>query len=643
MTNKRYNRVGWAWLEGAAVIGAMSLVGAACAKDEPVPQARNVVLFVADGLRHGIVTQESAPTLWRFMHDGVAFANSHSLFPTFTTANASAMATGHYLGDTGDFSNTIYTGPTALPAAAGNITPFLESDPVIRDADTQFGGNYLNEETLLQMARAKGMQTAAIGKLGPTFIQDHVRDDDKNPSAFPQLVIDDKTGTADGVPLPKAVQDALEGPSIGLGSKTPSRGWNGDSGTAVRPGTLSANIVQQAYFISAATNVVLPMFKSNGKSFLMVYWSRDPDGTQHNQGDSLLQLTPGINGPTSLAAIRNMDNNLSTLLSALKAQGLDSTTDVIVTSDHGFSTVAKQSATSPAAKATYSDVPATLLPPGFLAIDLATALNLPLFDPAAKAPAPVASGTHTLQSSGLIGSDPAHPSVIVASNGGSDLIYLPGDDAKSMVGKVVDALLEQDYVSGIFVNDGLGSIPGTLPMSAINLIGSAATPKPAIVVNFRSFHVTSPACPTWLTCVVEVADASQQQGQGMHGSFSRADTFNFTAAGGPSFKRGYTDKMPVSNADVGQTIAKLLGLTPSKTSSGSLFGRPFQEAMVGGREKKVAHKHISSTPSSNGLKTVLYFDQVGDTKYFKVAGFPGRTAGLTADGKVDHLADGPAK
>ena len=39
---------------------------------------------------------------------GVNFKNPHSLFPTFTMANASAMATGHYLGDTGDFSNTIY-------------------------------------------------------------------------------------------------------------------------------------------------------------------------------------------------------------------------------------------------------------------------------------------------------------------------------------------------------------------------------------------------------------------------------------------------------------------------------------------------------------------------------------------------------
>ena len=33
---------------------------------------------------------------------GVNFANPHSLFPTFTMPNASGLATGHFLGDTGD-------------------------------------------------------------------------------------------------------------------------------------------------------------------------------------------------------------------------------------------------------------------------------------------------------------------------------------------------------------------------------------------------------------------------------------------------------------------------------------------------------------------------------------------------------------
>src|SRR5882762_5893718 len=115
--------------------GAMTLVvtlamagGVAAAADQP----HNVVLFVPDGLRALMVDPQTAPTMAALRDQGVAFKNSHSLFPTFTTPNASAMATGHYLGDTGDFSNTIYTG-YPVPGAGGSITPFLESDPVLGD------------------------------------------------------------------------------------------------------------------------------------------------------------------------------------------------------------------------------------------------------------------------------------------------------------------------------------------------------------------------------------------------------------------------------------------------------------------------------------------------------------------------------
>src|SRR5487761_421256 len=103
----------------------------------------NVILFVPDGLRALKVTPETAPTMAAIRDKGVNFKNPHSLFPTFTTANASAMATGHYLGDTGDFSNTIYTG-FPVPGAGGSLTPFLESDPVLGDVDEHFAGNYLD-------------------------------------------------------------------------------------------------------------------------------------------------------------------------------------------------------------------------------------------------------------------------------------------------------------------------------------------------------------------------------------------------------------------------------------------------------------------------------------------------------------------
>ena len=72
--------------------------------------------------------------------------------------------------------------------------------------------------------------------------------------------------------------------------------------------------------------------------------------------DSLGQLIPGINGATSIAAIRNADDNLAQLRQALADLGLAETTDILIAADHGFSTISKESATSPAAKASYGDV-----------------------------------------------------------------------------------------------------------------------------------------------------------------------------------------------------------------------------------------------------------------------------------------------
>src|SRR5712672_4817806 len=456
---------------------------------------RNLILFIPDGLRGKIVSAQTAPAMAEVRDKGVHFKNSHSLFPTFTMANGSAMATGHYLGDTGTFSNTIYT---AYPVAHAidTVTPFLEVDPVLLDVDEHFGGDYLNEETILKMARAKGFSTAAIGKLGPTFLFDHT--DKTGADGLHSIVIDDATGGKNGVPLSQEMQAALT--KAGLPLVTTPRGENGKAGDAKTPGTTTANVAQQAYMADIAAKVVLPMFKARNKPFVLVFWSRDPDGSQHNTGDSLNAITPGINGPTSLAGIKNADDNLAQLRKALDELGLAASTNIIIASDHGFSTISKESKTSPAAKVSYEDTPKDFLPMGFLAIDLAKALSLPLFDPNNKN-APVAENTHPKAGNGVLGQDPVKPDLVVATNGGSDLIYLPNKD-KKLAERTVKTLLEQDYVSGLFVDDNLGRFPGTLPMSQLGLKGKAVTPHPAIVVNFRSF---APGCDDPVNCHFAVA------------------------------------------------------------------------------------------------------------------------------------------
>src|SRR6201994_3729641 len=130
---------------------------------------RNLILFIPDGLRSLKITPETAPAMAEVRDKGVNFKNSHSLFPTFTMANSSAMSTGHYLGDTGTFSNTIYTGYPSVPAG-DTVVPFIENDAVLADVDDHFSGDYLNEETILKLAREKGFSTAAIGKVGPTLL-----------------------------------------------------------------------------------------------------------------------------------------------------------------------------------------------------------------------------------------------------------------------------------------------------------------------------------------------------------------------------------------------------------------------------------------------------------------------------------------
>ena len=584
--------------------------------------AHNVILFVADGLRSGIVSDETAPVMAAIRHEGVNFRNSHALYPTVTTVNGSAIATGHRVGDTGDFGNTIWVGAAVNPNSPSKFAA-VEDDDTLAGLNKQFGGNYLHEQSLMATARLAGFQTAIVGKLGPAIEQDVTARDGKA-----TIVIDDDTGTKTGVPLAPDVQTAIK--AAGLPVVAEDRGLNGDPGDYIRSGVRVANVQQQDWMTAVTTKVILPRFKAKGAPFFMVFWSRDPDGTQHNTGDSLHTLTPGINGPTALAGIRNADNDLGKLRAALKTLGLDKTTDIFITADHGFSVASKESATSGAAKRAYNDVHEHFLPQGFLAIDLAAALNLPLSD-GAGLPVDLSGGFHPKGDGALLGKDPKHPEVIIAAQGGTNLIWLPeGKGKKVLAAKIVGILTGEDYTSALFVDDALGPIPGTLPLSDIGLVGSALVKYPTIVVGFKSF---STGCGMPEICAAEVADTYLQQGQGIHGSFSRADTHNFMAAIGPDFKAGFDDPAPISNADIAPTLAKIMGFElPSK---GSLKGRAAEEALAGAGAPifKVAPRVLKSAPAANGFVTVLDLQTLTPAKgppidYMDAAGMPGRTFGL---------------
>ncbi|MGD0446522.1 MAG: alkaline phosphatase family protein [Edaphobacter sp.] len=637
------------------------LASAASAPLFPQPlaaqQKNNVIIFVADGLRRGSVNAADMPTFLKLRAAGVDFRNSHSLFPTFTTANASAIATGHGLGDTGDYSNTIYPGawlskpgPTAT---TGYLTPFLENDQVLANMNSLFAGNYLGERTFLSIAREKGFNVASVGKLGPTAIQQNDAvgwDQFGSLTTNGAIIIDDSTGDPNGLPLPSEILDALQKANLPQDSPLRSNGypdtsiWNsGFAGDAVTPGAAAANLVQQQWFTDVTTKVLLPTFAADKKPFVLLFWSRDPDGTQHNEGDSLQRLDPGINGDTSKRGLQNADRCLKQLLDWLDAHpAVKARTDVLITSDHGFATISRREiagdntqTTEPSAALDYElsgkekPQPKGTLPTGFLAMDLGIREHLRVFDPAIRA----ATGSSVYAELALGGERSQHPStgsallgqtiehidgsdakIIVAANGGSDLLYVP-DKNVDVVRRTIDILTQLDYVGGIFVDDAFcpapNNCPGTLPLSAIGLVGSSHVPRPAIVVTFKVFDQVAGD----LQSAVQVSDTTLQEGQGMHGGFGRDQTFNNMAAIGPDFKSGFVDETPMGNIDIVPTLAKILGI--EMPSVGSLKGRVLQEALTGGENSKTPEiKTLLSAPTDSGIRTLLEYQQTSGVRYY---------------------------
>jgi predicted AlkP superfamily pyrophosphatase or phosphodiesterase len=77
-----------------AAVSALVLLTSFAA--EAADPAHNLILFVPDGLRADMVTPATAPEMAALRDKGVAFPNSHAMFPTFTLPNSSAMASGRH-------------------------------------------------------------------------------------------------------------------------------------------------------------------------------------------------------------------------------------------------------------------------------------------------------------------------------------------------------------------------------------------------------------------------------------------------------------------------------------------------------------------------------------------------------------------
>src|SRR3984957_7692526 len=115
------------------------------------------IVMVLDGLRPDSITAEETPNLWRLRQDGVNFANGHSVFPTVTRTNATALGTGTYPDRNGMFGNTLYVREVDPNPAFGN-----DGHRNLLRLDEATGGGMVLVPSLAEILAQRGMSLAVV-------------------------------------------------------------------------------------------------------------------------------------------------------------------------------------------------------------------------------------------------------------------------------------------------------------------------------------------------------------------------------------------------------------------------------------------------------------------------------------------------
>src|SRR6266513_1285917 len=258
---------------------------------QPANQSRRVVVVVWDGMRPDFVSEQNTPALWKLSREGVTFRNHHSVYPSATMVNGTALVTGVYPGKNGVIANHVYR-PDIDPHHAVDV----ELPAVVKKGDELSGGKYILVPTIAELVQHAGGRTVIASAKTVGLLLDRQAD----------------VGTAKncvtlfaGKSLPAEII-----PSI----------------TATLGPFLFGYLQQDAWTTKAMTDC----FWKDGVPALSVLWLGEPDLTQH-------ESAPGA--PAALAAIKSSDENLAAVLAALDKQGARETTDLFVVSDHGFSTI----------------------------------------------------------------------------------------------------------------------------------------------------------------------------------------------------------------------------------------------------------------------------------------------------------------
>src|SRR5438874_6827247 len=96
----------------ASVICAQVTAAGAAAQDGSadgrIGRGEHVVVVVWDGMRPDFISAQYTPTLWKLAQSGVFFRRHHSVYPSATIVNGTALMTGVYPNHSGILANHAY-------------------------------------------------------------------------------------------------------------------------------------------------------------------------------------------------------------------------------------------------------------------------------------------------------------------------------------------------------------------------------------------------------------------------------------------------------------------------------------------------------------------------------------------------------
>jgi len=479
--------------------------------------AEHVVLIVWDGLRPDMVNDSNTPILEKLRQGGTFFSRQHAVYPSTTEVNGTALATGMYPANSGIVGNREFR--SKLNPAESSP---MESIKSVRAGDEATGGKYLAVPTMYETLQAAGFSTLVAGTKPVALLPDRSLNRTSGAAAKSVNVFAGKS-------LPESLLPGLEA-SFGKFPEKPS----------------FPDVPQNQWTV----DVLLKELWKDGVPKLTLLWLSDPDYTQHD-------TQPG--SEKALASLRENDRMLGLVLDALQAKGLRDKTDILLASDHGFSTIDQS-------------------------VDFVSILN-----------------SAGLRATKKFSAQPEAGEILVVGNGGSVFFYIAGRDAATQA-RVVDSLQKSRQCGVIFSSGGQ---PGTFPLSAARINSSEA---PDVVVSLR--WNDSPNASGVKGLITADTAPLKKTGRGTHGSLSPYDMHNTLIANGPDFRAGFVDKLPSGNVDIAPTVLWILGVPPAQKMDGRILG----EALVN-------YPHPVPAPVENVLKGAS--DESGWQQYLKTTSVGG--------------------